>query len=381
MDFRRLVAQVVIALSAALVAYGAAAATPGDRFSSPEPPEVTVRRYLQARASLNAIRTVSPAQVVGASATARGHVVEFAGKITGRTVQQTRRGIDMCFLLRPVGADEEVFIAAPDDSPLIALANQVHVLAELPNGDDTRYNLRCIVRTIDLPESEWWGPARPPKPVPIEQQVCRVDVNPVKDGLYAPEPPPPAEPAQPQAQPQAPVSPARPGTEFPEELLPPTDERVAVWMQWVKGRNSRLTDSQVRLIVESVLYYSYKYSIDHRLAFAMIRYESDFNPRCTSHAGAMGLTQLMPGTAKWLGVTDAYDIQQNIMGGIRYLSEQLYSFEGLSSYEQTILGLAAYNAGPGAVKRAGGVPNITETRNYVKRVSALFLQLHESGMP
>ncbi len=163
--------------------------------------------------------------------------------------------------------------------------------------------------------------------------------------------------------------------------MPPTDERVAVWMQWVKGRNSALTDAQRRLIVESVLYYSYKYSIDHRLAFAMIRYESDFNPRCRSHAGAMGLTQLMPGTAKSLGVTDAYDIQQNIMGGVRYLSEQLYSFESRSSYEQTILGLAAYNAGPGAVKRAGGVPNITETRNYVKRVSQLFLELYESGMP
>ena len=381
MDFRRLVTQVVIALGAALVAYGAAAATTGDRFSSPEPPEVTVRRYLQARASLNAIRTLAPAQIAGASAAARGHVVEFAGKITGRTVQQTRSGMDLCFLLRPVGADEEVFIGAPDDSPLIALANQVHVLAELPNGDDTRYSLRCIVRTTDLPASEWWGPARPQEPVPIEEQVCRVDVNQVKDGLYIPEPPPPAEPAQPQAQPQTPAAPARPGTEFPEQLLPPTDERVAVWMQWVKGRNSALTDAQRRLIVESVLYYSYKYSIDHRLAFAMIRYESDFNPRCRSHAGAMGLTQLMPGTAKSLGVTDAYDIQQNIMGGVRYLSEQLYSFESRSSYEQTILGLAAYNAGPGAVKRAGGVPNITETRNYVKRVSQLFLELYESGMP
>lgn len=380
MNSGRLLRQLAVVVGAGLVVSSAAFAIPEDR-SSPEPPEVTVRRYLQMRSSLHVLRTLSPAQVTGMAAAGRGHVVEFAGKITGRTIQQARGGMAISFLLRPVGADDEVFIHAPDDSPLIALANQVHLLAELPDGDESRYRLRCIVRTTDLPENDWWAPAKPSKPVPAEQQVCRVDVNPVREGLQITEPAPEPRQVPSQVQQQSPAAPARPGTEFPEEVLPPTDERVAVWMEWVRGRNPKLTDVQRRLIVESVLYYSYKYSIDHRLAFAMIRYESDFNPRCKSHAGAMGLTQLMPGTARSLGVSDPYDIQQNIMGGIHYLSEQLYSYEGRSSYEQTVLGLAAYNAGPNAVKRAGGVPNITETRNYVARVSQLFLKLHESGMP
>jgi len=85
----------------------------------------------------------------------------------------------------------------------------------------------------------------------------------------------------------------------------------------------------------------------------------------------------MPGTAAGLGV-DRWDIEQNIMGGIKYLSDQLHAYSGRSNYEQFALGLASYNAGPGAVKRAGGVPNIPETVRYVKKVGDLFVQLYRT---
>jgi soluble lytic murein transglycosylase-like protein len=90
--------------------------------------------------------------------------------------------------------------------------------------------------------------------------------------------------------------------------------------------------------------------------------ESGMNPKAISKAGAQGLMQLMPQTAIELKVTDPFDPSQAIYGGAKYLSRQLRSF-GRDDYA-----LAAYNAGPGAVKRAGGIPNYTETQRYVKKV-------------
>jgi len=108
------------------------------------------------------------------------------------------------------------------------------------------------------------------------------------------------------------------------------------------------------------------------LIHAVVRAESDYDPTCRSHAGAMGLMQLMPGTARGLGVTDPWDPAQNVRGGARYLREQLDRFG------DTTLALAAYNAGPGAVQRHGGVPPYDETQTYVRRVQR-YLQERVSG--
>lgn len=103
------------------------------------------------------------------------------------------------------------------------------------------------------------------------------------------------------------------------------------------------------------------FNLDPKLLRAVIKQESDFNNQDLSHAGAAGLMQLMPGTAKELGVTDVYDPRQNIMGGAKYLAQQLKRFNGDVS-----LALAAYNAGPGRVIKAGNqIPNIAETKHYV----------------
>jgi soluble lytic murein transglycosylase-like protein len=117
-----------------------------------------------------------------------------------------------------------------------------------------------------------------------------------------------------------------------------------------------------------------QYGIDPAVLKGLIKQESGFNPDAGSPAGAQGLTQLMPGTASAMGVTNLHDPAQSIDGGAHYLKMQLDRFGG--DYSKA---LAAYNAGPGAVQRYGGVPPYSETQNYVKNVLGFAQQYRQDG--
>lgn len=131
------------------------------------------------------------------------------------------------------------------------------------------------------------------------------------------------------------------------------------------SQSSGTSKSQILSMISKVCE---KHGVDEKLVKALIKQESGFNANATSKVGAMGLMQLMPATAKGLGVQDAYNPMQNVDGGVRYLKSMLNKYNG-----NIILALAAYNAGSGAVDKYDGVPPYPETQNYVKNILANYL--------
>lgn len=154
------------------------------------------------------------------------------------------------------------------------------------------------------------------------------------------------------------------------------------YRDFVLERNHSLSLKTADQIAQSVIEFSNLYGVDARLVMAVIICESDFRPMSTSHSGAMGLGQLMPGTALWMGVHNPYDLRDNLYGMIKLLRTHMDQFhvdtypfgsEGYSQALQKVLG--AYNAGEGAVRRYGGVPPYRETQAYVRNVINTYLQL------
>lgn len=139
-------------------------------------------------------------------------------------------------------------------------------------------------------------------------------------------------------------------------------------LQEIMSAQANTTTASKSQILNVVNQVAEKHGVDEKLVQALIKQESGFNPNAKSKAGAMGLMQLMPSTAKNLGVQDPYNIVQNVEGGVEYLKSMLNKYNG-----NVILALAAYNAGPGAVDKYDGVPPYKETQNYVRNILANYL--------
>ena len=146
---------------------------------------------------------------------------------------------------------------------------------------------------------------------------------------------------------------------------PSTRVNANIYTAQASGAEKISTKEQIKGLVSRI---SQKHGVDEKLVNALIKQESGFNPNAKSRVGALGLMQLMPATAKGLGVTNPLDPEQNVEGGVKYLKSMLNRYNG-----NIILALAAYNAGPGAVDKYDGVPPYKETQNYVKSILASYL--------
>ena len=140
--------------------------------------------------------------------------------------------------------------------------------------------------------------------------------------------------------------------------LPNSNEHATVGLQPLLAP----TTSQ-NVVRQHIQQAAARYNVSSNLVDAVAWQESRYNPRARSTAGAIGVMQLMPGTARQLGVRNPHDVGQNVSGGTAYLREQLERFGN-----NVPLALAAYNAGPGAVKKYGGIPPYRETQNYVRQI-------------
>jgi soluble lytic murein transglycosylase-like protein len=153
--------------------------------------------------------------------------------------------------------------------------------------------------------------------------------------------------------------------------------QYAAAVQWF---NPRLSGVDAQRLAQSIIYYSVNHGLDPRLIMAVIAVESNFNINAVSSKGALGLGQLMPGTATGLGV-DPYSPDQNLEGATRLLRGHLSRFGANNTnvqpptWDQIRLALACYNAGSGAVRKYQGVPPYRETQNYIKKVGRLYYQM------
>ena len=161
---------------------------------------------------------------------------------------------------------------------------------------------------------------------------------------------------------------------YARNLGPRVQSFFIPYYNYIGSHHPRLGMSQAGEITFNLLRFADQYDVDPRLVVAMIEAESGFNPDATSRTGAMGLGQLMPGTARALGVSNPYNLAQNLAGSIYYLRGRLDACRWNKA-----LAMAAYNAGTGAVRKYGGIPPYRETQAYVRRVITKYQEL--GGQP
>jgi soluble lytic murein transglycosylase-like protein len=309
-------------ITALLAAAGLALAIPG-------------RLWAMDRAAYEATRldtkhvALPPAAQMGG--TLAGQVVELRGEVTGLLIA----GDQVSFLLNYDGTSFVVKATAAERN--LQTSSRVRLLARAPANLGGMLELVALTWDFDDPPSS-----------SIQNR-----------------PLPPTPPAA--------VTSAAAPTVRGYDLASRSAEIITAYQRAVQYFNPRLSSAESNAIARAVLAFSVHYGLDPRLVVAVIAAESRFNPAATSPKGAMGLGQLMPGTAAGLGVRNPYDIYENLAGSIRLIRGHLDQHAG--SPQQLALALASYNAGSGAVRKYGGVPPYRETQEYVAKVEALYLSL------
>ena len=321
-------------------------------------------RYRAAREALDVVSDIPPQALASLDASLAGIVVELRGEIVAIiTPGQDAADSALSCLLLQTAVDVTVPLDYQQVPGEFQVGQRVAVLAKL--SDDSQRQGHFVVEHLIL-ERELLGETG------ADGAGTQEDGYPADNGSSTPEAADvPGQSGNVPAPPQA----------TDEGVYDP--QRIEVWQVWIAQHNPNLSDTERDRIVRWVLYHCYnpEYDVhpDHRLIFSVILAESNFDPYCVSHAGAQGLMQLMPGTARGLGVEDAFYFPDNIRGGVEYLSKYLVRFRDKSNYEQCALALACYNAGPNAVEQYGGVPPFAETRRYIARVTQQFYDLCKAG--
>lgn len=163
-------------------------------------------------------------------------------------------------------------------------------------------------------------------------------------------------------------------TNAPQYTGKPSKQSWSFYRKEIGAAGSRSSSPQIHSYRDIIRQNARVYRLEEALVKAVIKAESNYNPQSVSNKGAQGLMQLIPETARLMNVGDPFNPAENIRGGSNYLRLMLDQFNG-----NLDLALAAYNAGPNAVQRHGGIPPYTETRNYVQRVRRYLEQYRRSG--
>lgn len=199
----------------------------------------------------------------------------------------------------------------------------------------------------------------PPQPEPVQESIPDGTAPAGVDGLQQRQQSTPEQPQTYQTQP-APAN---------------GDRAVAIIESYIYSRNKRVPAADRRLIAQEIVRWSNYHGMRWEFFTGVVCAESNFDRSCVSSAGAMGLGQLMPFNCTEYGVTNPYDIRQNLRGSAQHLREFLDKYRERDPWTQLSLTLASYNAGPGAVRKYGGVPPYNETRTYIQRVAKYYMHL------
>lgn len=170
-----------------------------------------------------------------------------------------------------------------------------------------------------------------------------------------------------------------PKDDLSKQMLASLEQVLPGYKAYVKSVNGKLTDWEAEQIARSMLVFSAKHGVDPRLVTAVVVCESGFRPAATSRSGAVGLGQLMPSTARGMGVRNAYDTNENLEATVRLLRGHMLKYKPADKQyvdmKTLATALAAYNAGSGAVRKYGGIPPYAETQGYITKVISLYRRL------